>query len=114
MNRRFFLKNILGAGVVASTNPVHFLAPPNGWRRMDSGLFALNNSGNTSGWHSKTAQEIMDDVRDILSKMDPMLAIGKDLDDLSRVYGLQRTVFPLETDASFRRRHLAFIGDIIT
>jgi hypothetical protein len=31
MNRRNFLRSFLGAAVVASTNPVHFIAPIGGW-----------------------------------------------------------------------------------
>lgn len=41
MDRRRFLRLLSSGVAVASTNPVHFLAPPSGWQRSESGILVF-------------------------------------------------------------------------
>jgi hypothetical protein len=60
MDRRSFLRRLAGGVIVASTNPVHFLAPPTSWH-LQNGLYASNGSL-SSNWSSKTPEDIMADM----------------------------------------------------
>ena len=68
MNRRNFLRTILGTAVVASTNPVHFLAPPCGWMRGAEGIYT-NGPVPGSHWQHKTPTDIMADIDALLKSM---------------------------------------------
>ncbi len=50
MNRRSFFRLLGGAAVVASTNPVHFLAPIQGWSQAPSGLIVPANEFLDINW----------------------------------------------------------------
>lgn len=67
LSRRGFLRALLGTTVVAATNPTYFLAPPTGWRRLESGLLSPNNGTGQGSWSSKTPEEIMGDINAMFS-----------------------------------------------
>ena len=68
MDRRMFLRSLVGAAATTVVAPkVYVFAPPSGWT-LREGLWATNGHGK-SLWVSKTPEEILADVNAALAQV---------------------------------------------
>lgn len=107
MDRRRFLKLFSAGTAVIATNPVHFLAPPGGWQRTESGLIAFANAPGTA-WSSKTPEEIMKDVSEMLEKSQAYTCkdITMGFPAYSRILDSRANGLYFESDSDFKKRIL--------
>ena len=69
MNRRMFLRSLLGTSVIAAApKVVYVFAPPSGWNLTDGQVWASNSSDN-SLWLNKTPTEILADFNYALTQV---------------------------------------------
>ena len=60
MDRRSFLRGLLGTAALVTVAPKTYILPPSGGWRMSNSLWASNNNGTL--WSQKTPAEILADV----------------------------------------------------